>query len=151
TTLVGRVSVAVSADLETLIVLDDTRVEVTATSSDGFESSATVSSNAEFELEINALPVRVSLEKLSGSADVLTTIQWVSDNERAVNVLMVERTVLQDIVDNLAMGATTLVPGQGHAFLRFVSAAGQPVEGVNVALDDTTIAYDIGTFYTDAE
>ncbi len=151
TSLTGRVSIAVSADLQTLVVLDDTRVEVTAESPDGFESTATVSGTDEFELEVHALPVRVSLEKLTGPADVLTTIQWVNDNEGTVNVLMVERTVLQDIMDNLAMGATTLVEGRAHAFLSFVNPAGQPLDGVNVELADTTVAYDIGTFYTDVD
>jgi hypothetical protein len=150
TKLVGRVSVAVAADLETLVALDDARVRVSATSPNGSTSETEVAGTEEFEVEVTGLPVRVGLAKITGDADVMTTIQWVSDNSRVVDVKMVERSVLQDIAENLAAGATSLVEGQGHAFLSFVDSRGQPTQGVNVALGEATIAYDIGVFFSDA-
>jgi hypothetical protein len=136
--------------LQGVIPLDDARVEIIGFSPDGSREQTTYGANEEFTLQLTGWPARVSVRQTTGNVELMTTTQWVNESG-PTELLIVQRTVLADIADNLANNATFLDGDRGHAFVNFYDSLGAPLIGINAQLEGAVVGYDIGIFYSDAE
>src|SRR5690606_30425259 len=104
-----------------------------------------------FELQASGFPALLSVQPLDDALGLMHTLQWLEEAQTSTQALVMDRTIVSDLADNLAVNPTWLDATRGHAFVHFVDAAGRPLPEVSVSAGDATVAYDIGVFYTDAE
>ncbi len=145
----GQVVVATSPDLATVADLSEGRAELLAINADGSTAETEIEAGEEFNLVVDELPVRVAVRSLDSELDLMPTVQWAARSP--VELLLVERAVLEQIAENLTSNATFLNESRGHAFLEFRDGGNLPTSGVSVTASDAIVAYDIGVFYSDAD
>lgn len=146
--LAGDVIVVISADLTQTLPFGLAELAVRVEADDGRVSESTYG-GGDFEIELTGrAPHWLSLRQTAGTQNLITTLQPV---ERGTDqtVSMVERQVIEDIADNLATGPLVLSADRAHALLQF-TRNGVPLSGVSVVTTDGTVAYDLGSIYSDA-
>lgn len=152
TPLAGDVRVASSPDLQGPVDLADAELEVSAISLNGGVKLTDYDGQAPFELEATGFPALLIARQTSGDAELMTTLQWVDEGSEDLELLIVERSLLQDIADNLGNGPASIKEGLGHVMIEFVDSTGLPVADVSltaIGIGGPIVTYDLGGTYTD--
>ncbi len=155
-TLAGSVRMIVEPDLLGVRSLDGT-VEVRAPGATEPEINGQTASDGSFRLvgvsENDELWVAVGAFEDPPSNVFMDTLQVVDSTVASFNDLLVMRRSVMDEIASVAFSNLTEPdPNRGHAIISFVDAQGNGVAGVRLRFpvpEDVSIAYDTGDIYSD--
>lgn len=142
------VAVALSPDLTTLASLSEA-VRVIGPAADGTVAEVTVSDSERFVLDLASPPIWLRVQPES-DARLLTTLQRRDTLEAEAPLLVMDRQVLADVSEALAVNPVALDPAGGHAVVHLVDGSGAPIVGAQVLSESGVVAYDIGATFSDS-
>jgi hypothetical protein len=142
-----EVVILTTGDLQQSRAFSGASLEISAEARDGTRTEQDYGGGPLSFAARGRAPFWMTLRQTGGSAELLTTLS-VFDTAGNAPLPIVERAVLEDIADNLAGNPQLLQLDRAHAVLHFTDQ-GDPAIGVALSAVQGTIAYDVGTTYSD--
>jgi hypothetical protein len=146
--LSGSVVIVQSPDLNVIRNLNETSVRIVFPAVRGGEETLALDGDQDFEIDVTP-PVWLRVEPVE-TEDLITTIQGISRSGSGVRLRVLEREMMNEVSQSLAINPAALDPERGHALLHFVDSAQAPLANVSIEVTGGIVAYDVGASYSDS-